>query len=64
MAAKKKRGGRVTPKGTQQAKTTKDRTSEERHGGPATSLPGHVPQRVRNEQGRGTRPITHNRGNR
>lgn len=63
MAAKKKRGGRVTPKGTKDPSAKK---KGRRSDVPLPEAPpsGHLPERVRHEHGRGARPITHNRGNR
>lgn len=63
MPAKRKRGGRVTPKGTRAANTTKPTPKAE----PSTEVPGRrgpVPRRLLVEKGRGARPQTHHRGNR
>lgn len=61
MAAKKKRGGRVTPKGT--ANPTKKKSDQ-----PASDTrpeqPGQLPRRAMREKGRGAQPMTHHRGNR
>lgn len=61
MPAKRKRGGRVTPKGTVNPSKKKAATQ-----GPAPTqneTPRHL-RRANLEKGRGSRPISHNRGNR
>ena len=62
MSSKSKRGGRVTPKGTQPPKSAK----VERNDPAATPDPfdEHVTGKVGKSRGRIARPITHNRGNR
>lgn len=72
MAAKKKRGGRVTPKGTQPPKKRRVERVDESDEAEASDddqptpdpFAGHQPKQVHKEQGRGARPISHNRGNR
>lgn len=63
MAKQRKRGGRVTPKGTKDATTGKRPKApvpDKAEGAHQRDLPGQV----RRPQGFGGRPISHNRGNR
>lgn len=61
MTAKRKRGGRVTPKGTvNPPKKKADVAADPTRDAP----PRHLMQRNAMEKGRGARPMTHNRGNR
>jgi hypothetical protein len=61
MAKKQKRPGRVTPKGTANP-TPKKKTPKAPPGKVDTTM--HLPGKVNRPQGRASRPISHNRGNR
>ena len=61
MTAKKKRGGRVTPKGT--ANPAK-KTPKTLQNPVEQKVTRHVPRQDAVEKGRAARPITHHRGNR
>ena len=63
MAKQRKRGGRVTPKGTQAAPTRQRSEHGHTDQAPATHQ-RDLPDRVRHTKGFGGRPVSHNRGNR
>jgi hypothetical protein len=63
MAKQRKRGGRVTPKGTQPT-TTEKRPKRPIPGKAEVTHQRDLPGQVRRPQDFGTRPISHNRGNR
>ena len=63
MAKQRKRGGRVTPKGTPDPTATRKPDGAPRDRTPVTHQ-RDLPDRVRHTKGFGGRPVSHNRGNR
>ena len=63
MAKQRKRGGRVTPKGTPDPTATK-KSDAAHHDRTPVAHQRDLPDRIRQTKGFGGRPVSHNRGNR